>query len=71
MPLTFTPRVVRNVSESNLTAHRLSAPIGNRQPPEPHQRHPKKQIGRGYPQLTTTKMVGGTGFEPVTPTVSL
>ena len=27
MPLTFTQRVVRNVSESNLTAHRLSAPI--------------------------------------------
>ncbi len=35
MPLTFTPRVVRHVSESNLTAHCLSAPIGHRQPRHP------------------------------------
>ncbi len=35
MPLTFTPRVVRNVSESNLTAHRFSTPIGNLQPRHP------------------------------------
>lgn len=35
MPLTFTPRVVRNVSESNLTAQRLSTRIGNLQPLAP------------------------------------
>jgi hypothetical protein len=35
MPLTFTQRVVRNVSESNLTAHRLSAPIAELLPRHP------------------------------------
>lgn len=35
MPLTFTPRVVRNVSESNLTVHRLSTRSGNLQPRHP------------------------------------
>ena len=35
MPLTFTPRVVRHVSESNLTAHRLSAPIAELLPRHP------------------------------------
>ncbi|MFN3963346.1 MAG: hypothetical protein ACK4NQ_10260 [Fimbriimonadaceae bacterium] len=35
MPLTFTPRVVRHVSECNLTAHRLIPPIRHRQPRHP------------------------------------
>ena len=35
MPLTFTQRVVRNVSESNLTVNSLSSPIGNLLPRHP------------------------------------
>jgi len=35
MPLTFTQRVVRNVSESNLTVHRHFPPTGNLQPRHP------------------------------------
>ncbi len=70
MPLTFTQRVVRNVSESNLTVNSLSTHILDLQPLAPGQTAAtKKQIGRGYPEITTTKMVGGTGFEPVTPSV--
>lgn len=35
MPLTFTPRALRNVSESNLTVNSLSSPIGNLLPRHP------------------------------------
>lgn len=35
MPLTFTQRVVRNVSESNLTVHSLSTHIVDLQPLAP------------------------------------
>lgn len=44
MPLTFTQRVVRHFSESNLTVHRLSTPFGNLQPPGPSAATPKSKL---------------------------
>lgn len=44
MPLTFTQRVVRSVSESNLTANSLSTHIVDLQPLAQHRRHPKSKL---------------------------